>query len=114
MAAAYEPVPTVPLRAGDDRLGACQASQQTARRQAASSSGRRRPSGPIELPPPGESHLASLVRAIVYQQLAGAAAAAIHGRLLAALGGEVTAERLRSLSPETMRSVGLSGAEAAS
>jgi DNA-3-methyladenine glycosylase II len=70
--------------------------------------------GPIQLRPPTESHLASLVRAIVYQQLAGTAAAAIHGRLLAALGGEVTAEGLRSLSAETMRSVGLSGAKAAS
>jgi len=70
--------------------------------------------GPIRLRPPTEFHLASLVRAIVYQQLAGAAAAAIHGRLLAALGGEVTAAGLRSLSPETMRSVGLSGAKAAS
>jgi DNA-3-methyladenine glycosylase II len=69
---------------------------------------------PIQLGPPTESHLASLVRAIVYQQLAGAAASAIHGRLLAALGGEVTAAGLRSLSPETMRSVGLSGAKAAS
>ena len=56
--------------------------------------------GPIDLPPSNESHLASLVRAIVYQQLAGAAAAAIHGRLLAALGGEVTAEGLLALSPE--------------
>ena len=33
---------------------------------------------------PVESHFASLVRAIVYQQLAGRAAAAIHGRLIAA------------------------------
>ncbi len=70
--------------------------------------------GPIQLRPPTESHLASLVRAIVYQQLAGPAAAAIHGRLLAALGGEVTAEGLLSLSPETMRSVGLSAAKTAS
>lgn len=70
--------------------------------------------GPIQLRPPTDSHLASLVRAIVYQQLAGAAAAAIHGRLLAALGGEVTAAGLRSLSAETMRSVGLSAAKAAS
>jgi DNA-3-methyladenine glycosylase II len=64
--------------------------------------------------PPAESHLASLVRAIVYQQLAGSAAAAIHGRLLAALGGEVTAEGLLALPPETLRSAGLSGAKAAS
>jgi len=66
------------------------------------------------LRPPAESHLASLVRAIVYQQLAGRAAAAIHGRLLAALGGDVTAEGLLALPPETLRSAGLSGAKAAS
>ena len=70
--------------------------------------------GPIQLRPPTESHLASLVRAIVYQQLAGTAAAAIHGRLLAALGGAVTAEGLLALSPETMRLAGLSGAKTAS
>jgi DNA-3-methyladenine glycosylase II len=70
--------------------------------------------GPIDLPPSTESHLASLVRAIVYQQLAGAAAAAIHGRLLAALGGEVTAEGLLALTPEEMRAVGLSANKTAS
>ena len=70
--------------------------------------------GPARVPPPAETHLATLVRAIVYQQLAGAAAAAIHGRLIAALGGEVTPERLLSLPPETLRSVGLSAAKAAS
>lgn len=70
--------------------------------------------GPVELRPPTESHLASLVRAIVYQQLAGAAAAAIHGRLLAALGGEVTAEGLAALTPEAMRTAGLSAAKTAS
>jgi DNA-3-methyladenine glycosylase II len=70
--------------------------------------------GPARVPPPTETHFATLVRAIVYQQLAGAAAAAIHGRLIAALGGEVAPERLLSLSPETLRSVGLSGAKVAS
>jgi DNA-3-methyladenine glycosylase II len=51
---------------------------------------------------------AALVRAIVYQQLAGAAAAAIHGRLVATLGGEVQPESLAALSDETMRAVGMS------
>jgi DNA-3-methyladenine glycosylase II len=40
--------------------------------------------GPIRIRPPQDSHFAALVRAITYQQLAGAAAAAIHGRLVAA------------------------------
>jgi DNA-3-methyladenine glycosylase II len=70
--------------------------------------------GPPRMRPPAESHLASLVRAIVYQQLAGSAAAAIHGRLLAALDGDVTPQGLLSLPPETLRSAGLSAAKAAS
>jgi DNA-3-methyladenine glycosylase II len=64
--------------------------------------------GPPRLPRPTETHFGTLVRAIVYQQLAGRAAAAIHGRLLAALGGEASAEGLLALSDETMRAVGLS------
>ena len=64
--------------------------------------------------PPTDTHFAALVRAIVYQQLAGAAAAAIHGRLIAALDGEVTAQRLLSLPAAQLRSVGLSGNKAAS
>ena len=64
--------------------------------------------GPPRLSRPAESHLATLVRAIVYQQLAGRAAAAIHGRLIAALGGEVQAGPLLALSDEEMRAAGLS------
>jgi DNA-3-methyladenine glycosylase II len=64
--------------------------------------------------PPTETHFAALVRAILYQQLAGPAARAIHGRLIAALGGEVTPERLLSLPLETLRTVGLSANKAAS
>lgn len=55
-----------------------------------------------------ETPFAALVRAIVYQQLAGAAAAAIHGRLVAALGNQVQPAALVALSDETMRAVGLS------
>jgi DNA-3-methyladenine glycosylase II len=70
--------------------------------------------GPFQVDPPTETHFAALVRAILYQQLAGAAARAIHGRLIAALGGEVTPERLLSLPLETLRTVGLSANKAAS
>ena len=70
--------------------------------------------GPPRLRPPSESHFAALVRAVLYQQLAGAAAAAIHGRLIAALGGEVTPQRLLSLPDGALRSAGLSTAKAAS
>ena len=41
---------------------------------------------------PSRTHFAELVRAICYQQLAGAAARTIHGRLEAALGGTPTPE----------------------
>ncbi|MEO5704591.1 MAG: DNA-3-methyladenine glycosylase 2 family protein, partial [Candidatus Limnocylindrales bacterium] len=43
-------------------------------------------------PRPGDGDaLASLARAIVFQQLATGAAAAIHGRFVAAIGGTVSA-----------------------
>jgi DNA-3-methyladenine glycosylase II len=70
--------------------------------------------GPPRVGPPTETHFGALVRAVTYQQLAGAAATAIHGRLIAALGGEVTPERLLSLPAETLRSAGLSANKAAS
>ena len=70
--------------------------------------------GPARVRPPTDSHFEALVRAIVYQQLAGRAAAAIHGRLIAALDGQVEPVTLLSLPDETLRSVGLSGAKAAS
>jgi DNA-3-methyladenine glycosylase II len=70
--------------------------------------------GPPRVRPPMETHFAALVRAIVYQQLAGAAAAAIHGRLIAALGGELTPQRLLTLPDGALRAVGLSANKAAS
>jgi DNA-3-methyladenine glycosylase II len=70
--------------------------------------------GPPKFSRPTETHFETLVRAIVYQQLAGRAAAAIHGRLIAALGGEVRPETLITLSDEQMRAVGLSRAKVVS
>jgi DNA-3-methyladenine glycosylase II len=70
--------------------------------------------GPPRLSRPAESHFAALVRAIVYQQLAGVAAAAIHGRLVAALDGDPRPEALIALPDETLRAVGLSRNKAAS
>ena len=64
--------------------------------------------GPIRIGRRTGSHFAGLVEAIVYQQLAGAAARAIHGRLLAALDDDVRPEALLALSDETLRAVGLS------
>jgi DNA-3-methyladenine glycosylase II len=70
--------------------------------------------GPPQVRPPTETHFEALVRAVLYQQLAGTAAAAIHGRLISALGGEVTPQHVLSLPADTLRSVGLSGNKAAS
>jgi DNA-3-methyladenine glycosylase II len=68
-------------------------------------------SGAIRLRRSRLSRFEALVQAIVYQQLAGAAASAIYGRLIAALENDVTPERLLALSDETLRAVGLSGAK---
>jgi DNA-3-methyladenine glycosylase II len=70
--------------------------------------------GPIRLSRSTMSHFAALVQAIVYQQLAGAAARAIHGRLVAALGDSVEPEALLALSDPTLRTVGLSNNKARS
>jgi 3-methyladenine DNA glycosylase/8-oxoguanine DNA glycosylase len=63
---------------------------------------------------PAGTHFAELARSICYQQLAGKAAAAIHGRFDALFDGPPTPEAVLALSMEELRSVGLSGAKAAS
>jgi DNA-3-methyladenine glycosylase II len=70
--------------------------------------------GPPRFRRPLESPFAALVRAIVYQQLAGAAAAAIHGRLIAALAGDLRPEPLLALTDQELRTVGLSAAKVSS
>jgi len=67
--------------------------------------------GPMRVRRSTMSRFAALVQAIVYQQLAGAAARAIHGRLVAALDGDVGPDALLALSDETLRTVGLSAAK---
>ena len=56
---------------------------------------------------------ASLTRAIVYQQLAGKAAATIHGRFTELCGGRVTPDRVRALALDQIRAAGLSRAKCA-
>ena len=58
---------------------------------------------------PRREHFAELVRAICYQQLAGAAARAIHGRVVAHFGGEPTPDQILGASTEELRALGLSG-----
>ena len=69
------------------------------------------------LPParPGEGDpFASLARAIVFQQLAGRAAAAIHRRFVDAIGGTVDAASILATDTAALRAAGLSGAKTVS
>src|SRR5258706_11801644 len=63
---------------------------------------------------PRRSHFAELARMICYQQLAGRAAQAIHGRFEALFDGPPTPEAVLALPFETLRGVGLSTAKATS
>jgi 3-methyladenine DNA glycosylase/8-oxoguanine DNA glycosylase len=56
----------------------------------------------------------ALVRAIVFQQLAGRAAQAIYGRVRVAVGGSFTPEAFGTVSDEALRAAGLSGNKLAS
>src|SRR5690242_14243241 len=70
--------------------------------------------GPFRLPKPTTDHFAALAQSIVYQQLAGAAAAAIHGRFVALFGGDLSPEAVLALPPKKLRAAGLSGSKALS
>ena len=64
--------------------------------------------GPCRLAPQAAgTHFQALTRSIVYQQLAGAAAATIHGRVVQLLG-DVTPERMLAASDDSLRTAGLS------
>ena len=69
--------------------------------------------GPAKMRTGVGDYFGALVRSIMYQQLAGKAAAAIHGRFVVALGGEVTPEAVLAAEPEKLRAAGLSGAKLA-
>ena len=63
---------------------------------------------------PADRRFDHLARNIVYQQLAGKAAASIHGRMVETLDGQVTAERVLATPEPVLRACGLSGSKAAS
>jgi DNA-3-methyladenine glycosylase II len=65
--------------------------------------------GPYEHRPGQGDAFTSLAHAIVFQQLAGRAAAAIYRRFEAAVGGNMTAAAILATPPETLRASGLSG-----
>ena len=71
--------------------------------------------GPCRLGPRPRvpERFASVARAIVYQQLAGAAAGAIWGRVLAILGGDCRAETILEAGDGALRAAGLSAAKTA-
>ena len=70
--------------------------------------------GPLT-PRPGQGdYFAALARSILFQQLAGRAATAIHARFVEAVGGQVTPQAVLAVPPEVLRSAGLSGAKTAS
>jgi DNA-3-methyladenine glycosylase II len=71
--------------------------------------------GPIShRPRDPDGPFGALVRAIVFQQLAGRAAQAIYGRVRAAAGDALTPEALSAVSDEALRAAGLSGNKLAS
>jgi DNA-3-methyladenine glycosylase II len=70
--------------------------------------------GPFDPRPPEADAFNTLVASIVFQQLAGRAARAIHARLLALYDGRATPEAILRTPVEDLRAVGLSGAKAAS
>lgn len=72
--------------------------------------------GPCTLIPrkvPGGA-FGALVRAVCYQQLAGAAASTIHGRFVAVYQGQPTPAAVMATDDEVLRGVGLSRAKVAS
>jgi DNA-3-methyladenine glycosylase II len=68
--------------------------------------------GTIRVPASHDGPFFYLARAIIYQQLAGAAARTIHGRFVDALKGEVTPAKTLRVRESTLRKAGLSAAKA--
>jgi len=71
--------------------------------------------GPMRLRPPRDpDHFVDLAETIVYQQLAGSAAAAIWRRVAALFDGRISPPAVRATSEEDFRAAGLSRNKAAS
>jgi DNA-3-methyladenine glycosylase II len=71
--------------------------------------------GPITHRPRNpDGHFGALVRAITFQQLAGAAAHAIHGRVRATVDGDLTPVALSAVPDDVLRAAGLSANKLAS
>lgn len=71
--------------------------------------------GPVRLRPRDpDGPFGALVRAVTFQQLAGAAAAAIHARVRALVDGPLTPQAVLVLPESSLRGAGLSAAKTAS
>lgn len=64
---------------------------------------------PFRLSRPSIGHFAALAESILHQQLAGAAARAIHRRFVALFDGDLSPKAVLALSPKRLRAAGLSG-----
>jgi DNA-3-methyladenine glycosylase II len=69
--------------------------------------------GPMEMRDAFDDNFAALVRSIMYQQLAGAAAATIHGRFLKLFADRPSPSAVLALPDGAMRSAGVSGSKQA-
>ena len=69
--------------------------------------------GAMELRDPFDDSFAALVRSIMYQQLAGAAAATIHARFLKLFAVALSPTAVLALPEGAMRAAGVSGSKAA-
>lgn len=67
----------------------------------------------FHLPRPDSRHFAALAESILYQQLAGAAAGAIHRRFVALFDGNLLPDAVLALHPRKLRRVGLSRSKVA-
>jgi DNA-3-methyladenine glycosylase II len=70
--------------------------------------------GRFRLPKPTTDHFGALAESIMYQQLAGAAAAAIHRRFVALFDGHLSPEAVLALPDERLLGAGLSRSKTAS
>jgi len=62
---------------------------------------------PFYLPRSSTGHFATLAGSILHQQLAGAAARAIHGRFVALFDGDPSPEAVLAVPPTKLRAAGL-------
>ena len=69
--------------------------------------------GPVDMRDPLSDGFAALVRSIMYQQLAGAAATAIHARFLKLFADGLSPAAVLALPEGAMRTAGVSGSKAA-